>query len=336
MKKIAVFGANGRLGHEVVKAFAGNGWLVHALTRKGDYHQTNNVVSSAVDAMDRASVIAAVDDSDVIFNGLNPNYTKWKVHALPMAQNVLAAAEHSGALHLFPGNVYNYGSSIPRIANEKTPLIPDTRKGKIRVDMEALFEKSANEGKSRTLILRAGDFFGGTGTGSWFDITIVKKLEKGVFTYPGPLDCPHTWAYLPDLAAAFVGLANKEPELAPFETMQFEGHIITGEHMQQALETITGKPLKYETLPWPIIRAIGLVYPMYREIAEVSYLWKKPHQLCGKKLMGHLSELQHTPLVDALTQALIDQEIRVSNSRKQDSRQHWQNEKSFQDAQHRV
>jgi hypothetical protein len=40
---------------------------------------------------------------------------------------------------------------------------------------------------------------------------IVKKLPQGRVTWPGALDAPHAWAYLPDLAQAFVRAAETDP-----------------------------------------------------------------------------------------------------------------------------
>ena len=40
-------------------------------------------------------------------------------------------------------------------------------------------------------------------------VAIVKALAKGKLVYPGPLDRAHAWAYLPDLAQAFVAVTRK-------------------------------------------------------------------------------------------------------------------------------
>ena len=61
--------------------------------------------------------------------------------------------------------------------------------------------------RKRCGVIRAGDFFGG-GPGSWFDLAIAKRAAAGALVYPGPLDRPHAWAYLPDLA-------QEHPNVAP-------------------------------------------------------------------------------------------------------------------------
>ncbi|MFS9598861.1 hypothetical protein Q6311_28325, partial [Klebsiella variicola] len=91
------------------------------------------------------------------------------------------ACEANGAVLLFPGTIYNYGSPLPEVISEETPFNPTTEKGRIRVALETMLRTEADAGRLRTILLRAGDFFGGTGTGSWFDLGMASKIQKGVY-----------------------------------------------------------------------------------------------------------------------------------------------------------
>ncbi|WP_365962306.1 NAD-dependent epimerase/dehydratase family protein [Mesorhizobium sp.] len=162
MTSIAILGANGRLGRVVAKAFIDAGYEVRAVTRNGKLPtELEGATAVAGDALDREALIRATEGVDIIFNGLNPIYTEW-VKCLPIAENVMAACRANNALHLFPGTVYNYGSPMPEVITEDTPFRPTTEKGRIRVAMEDLFHREAEARRVRTIILRAGDFFGGT------------------------------------------------------------------------------------------------------------------------------------------------------------------------------
>ncbi|TIS68394.1 MAG: oxidoreductase, partial [Mesorhizobium sp.] len=78
-----------------------------AVTRTGKVPpELKGAIAVAGDALDRQSLIRATQGVDIIFNGLNPIYTDWG-KCLPMAENVMAACRANGALHLFPGTVYN-------------------------------------------------------------------------------------------------------------------------------------------------------------------------------------------------------------------------------------
>ncbi|MEM7710497.1 MAG: NAD(P)H-binding protein [Pseudomonadota bacterium] len=278
---LAVLGATGRLGRAVAGEARARGHDVIAVTRTGRADSVPASRHRAADAMEVGALVRAVEGADVVFNGLNPPYTRWRRAALPMAHNVMAACAAAGAVHLFPGNVYNFGRVMPPDLGPDTPQRPDTRKGRLRTEMEALFETAARDGRVRTAILRAGDFFGGPVAGSWFDLVLTSKLSKGTFTYPGPMDVPHAWAYLPDLAAAVVDRAERHDALPRFGCETFGGHTATGGEMKAALSRALGRPLAVAHLPWGAIRTMGVVHPMSREIAELRYLWSTPHRLTG-------------------------------------------------------
>jgi nucleoside-diphosphate-sugar epimerase len=150
---------------------------------------------------------------------LNPPYTQWSRLALPLAYSAITAAETAGATLLFPGNLYNYGKGLPPIIDEATPMRPSSRKGQLRIVIEDRMAEAAERGM-RTIILRAGDFFG-SGHGSWLDLVIAKEIGRGRLTYPGPIDLVHEWAYLPDLVAAMVRLAEVRDRLGTFESFGF-------------------------------------------------------------------------------------------------------------------
>jgi nucleoside-diphosphate-sugar epimerase len=185
---------------------------------------------------------------------------------------------------------------------------PSASKGRIRVKMERMFaEQAAREGGVQTVVLRAGDFFGGTGTGSWFDQASISKLSKGVFTAAGPEHLVHEWAYLPDLARAFVKLSDERLRLNRFENLNFPGHAISELELRAAIETVAGKKLKLAHIPWRLIKLLGLFQPMMRALSEMSYLRFQPHRLTSTRLASLIDDIPHTPLEEAVRQAMRDQ-----------------------------
>jgi nucleoside-diphosphate-sugar epimerase len=220
----------------------------------------------------------------------------------------LAVAQRLGATFMLPGNVYNFGASMPALLTEHTPQQPTTRKGRIRVQMEAELQAAAQQGQ-RCVVIRAGDFFGG-GTGSWMDLVIAKSLRRGKLVYPGPLDLAHAWAYLPDLARAFVAVASRD-DLPAYADLPFAGHTVTGTQMLAALERAAAslglapaRGFRRGGLPWRMLKLAGLVLPMWREIAEMTYLWQVPHALDGATLERTVGRLPTTPLDSALAASL--------------------------------
>ena len=317
MKTVVVLGAAGRVGDAVARAFVGAGWRVKGVARNARTAEVATGVEAVhADASDRASLIAACAGADVIVNALNPQYTEWAEKVMPMAENVIAAAQAVGATHMLPGNVYNFGYDIAVGTREDAPEVPSTEKAQIRIAMEALFRERAQTHGVQTIVLRAGDFYGGTKPQSWLDLIILSKLRKNVFMWGGPTDIPHAFAYLPDLAKAFVALADKRGELGAFERFHFAGHTMTGLQMKAAAEAASGRELTLKGVPWVLLRAAGLFSPMMREIVKMSYLWRTPHSLDGAKLERTVGTLPATDPVDAIRQAIadlaLDDEVRMA------------------------
>lgn len=311
MTRIAILGANGRLGRTVAIAFRNAGYDVVGVTRSGKLpKELAGVTAVAGDALDLASLTAATAGADIVFNGLNPVYSDWST-ALPMAGNVMAACHANGALHVFPGTVYNFGQPMPARLTEDTPFRPTTEKGRIRVAMEALFRAEAEADRVRTVVLRAGDFFGGTGSGGWFDTVMASKVDKGVYTAAGPVDLVHEWTYLPDFADAFVALARNLDRLDAYETLHFPGHAVTDLEMKAAIEKAVGRPLKLSTLPWWVLRAGSPFVPMWRALVSMSYLRFEEHRLVSGRLASLIGQVPHTPLAPAVAAALVDIGITV-------------------------
>lgn len=311
MTTIAILGSNGRLSRTVAKAFLTAGYDVIAITRYGKpLAELAGARFVAADASKAEDLIRASAGADIIFNGLNPLYTEWEEKVLPMARNVMEACRANKAMHFFPGNVYGYGSPMPLELTEDTPMRPTTSKGRIRVEMKRMFrEESERADGVRTVVLRAGDFFGGTGTGSWFDQASVTKLSKGVFTAAGPENLIHEWAYLPDFAECFVKLANIRGQLKPFENLNFPNHAMTEMQLKAAVEKAVGRPLKLARLPWWALKIMGFFQPMMRELAIMSYLRFETHRLVSTRLESLIGPLPKTPLDEAVRQALIDQNM---------------------------
>jgi nucleoside-diphosphate-sugar epimerase len=302
--RILILGAAGRCGHAAAEAFRDAGWSVTCLVRPGAAARAAARTKTVeANALDGGAVARAARGADVILHALNPPYTDWPRFALPLAEAAIAAAQAADATLMLPGNVYNYGAAMPPTLDETTPMRPTSRKGELRVRIEDRLREAAAQGL-RVIVLRAGDFYGGGGTGSWFDRIIVKDLAHGRVTYPGPLDVVHEWAYLPDFAVACVRLAETRSALPSYETFGFPGHPVTGREFIRVIARAMGRDLRVSRMPWWLLRAAGPLVPIFRELAEMAYLWQTPHRIAGDKLEGVIGEIPRTPLAEAVAAAL--------------------------------
>jgi nucleoside-diphosphate-sugar epimerase len=299
---VLVLGANGRFGREAAGAFAAAGWRVIAQSRAPGVRPASESTTSLVcDALDVPRVLEAARGVDVIVNALNPNYAKWDSLLPPLAKATVEVAEKSGALLMLPGNVYNFGRSLPAELREDTPFAPDTAKAGQRIALEQAMADAAARGV-KSVVIRAGDFMGGKGT--WLDLAFTRALRSGVVTHPGPDNLAHAWAYVPDLARVFVKVAERRAELEGFASLHYEGLTLTGRQIHQALEAVTGRTLKPKPMPWWQLKAAGLVSPMMRAVLEMRYLWERPHRLVEFRLPQLIGAVPATPIVEVLKSEL--------------------------------
>ena len=309
---VLILGARGRFGLAAAQAFADAGWRVLGQKRPGDDQPNDPRIEwLGIDLNNTQALAAAARGAAVVVHALNPAYTHkaWRAQVAPMMAAAIAVTRVLDATLMVPGNVYNFGASMPAVLREDTPQVAQTIKGQVRIAMEAQLQRSGVRG----VVIRAGDFFG-SGRGTWFDAAIVKDIQKGVFTYPGPRDVATPWAYLPDLARTFVAVALKRAQLRPFEVFHFAGHNITAQQWLDALDPLAraqawvkpGAHLKRRMLPWPLLRLGAWFVPTWAALVEMHYLWRSSYALANDKLTALIGPEPHTPLALAAQTALVD------------------------------
>ncbi len=317
-KTALIIGATGSFGGHAAAALAKHGWAIRALARDpaaaalkaGPRMPIEWVKGDAMIAEDVAAAAwGAPAGVDVIVHAANPpRYRNWPGTVIPMFRNTLAAAQATGARVVLPGSVYNYApDSGARIA-EDAPQAPATRKGKIRVEMEAMLEAAAGDGV-RGLLLRAGDYFGPAAPNSalsWLTLRSGGQV-RCVFS-PGPMRVGHAFAYLPDLAETLARLLEREADLADFESFHFTGHwLARGDDMANAIRRASGRPrIPLLPFPYPVVVALSPFDETLRELLEMRYLWRKPIGLDDTKLRAFLGDVPFTPLDTALRITLED------------------------------
>lgn len=301
-----VIGMTGGIGGATARALAARGFRIRALTRHVQRPQ-RGVEWIRGDAMNAGDVRAAASGADVIVHGANPpKYRNWRGLALPMLANTIEAAKAVRATIVFPGTVYNYGPDAFPTIGEDSPQHPRSRKGAIRVEMEQMLRDASAAG-ARVLIVRAGDFFGPGAGSSWFSQALVKPGRPVArVDYPAGHSIGHSWAYLPDLADAIARIVMRRGELAAFETFHFEGHWLPrGVLMAETICDVAGLPhSRIRSFPWLAVRALAPFVTMFREMLEMSYLWREPVRFDNRKLVAFLGSEPHTDLRDAVQDSL--------------------------------
>lgn len=318
-RKVLILGANGRFGAAALHAFVNAGWQVVAQTRRAPSTPGPAQVQALVSSLHPIdTIVNAARGATHVVHALNPAYTEWSKQLLPLASQGMDIAQALGATFMLPGNVYNFGASMPPVLAPNTPERPSTTKGELRCQLEAMMAARGAQGL-RSVVLRAGDFYG-AGVGSWMDLVILKSLRKGKLVYPGPWQVPHAWAYLPDLAQTLVRVAARQHDLPVTARLHFQGHTLTGEQLLDALQQaahvlqrpspnggLTSK-LNRRRMPWWPLHLASPFAPMLRELAAMAYLWDVPHTLNDEALQSVIGPVPCTPLHEAMAATISHQQ----------------------------
>lgn len=252
----------------------------------------------------------AAKDASVIVHAVNPpGYRRWDELVLPMLDNTIAAAKATGATIVLPGTVYNFGPDAFPVVDEDAPQRPVTRKGAIRVEMEAGLQRATKEGV-RGLIVRAGDFFGPGARNNWFSQGLVTPGQPVTkVSYPGERGVGHQWSYLPDVARTIIELLAKRDALDPFARFHMGGHWDKdGTELVAAIRRVVARRRGREPVvggfPWALVTLASPFNVTFRELREMRYLWQTPVRMENARLLATLGYEPHTPLDEAVEATL--------------------------------
>ncbi|MBW7851838.1 MAG: NAD(P)H-binding protein [Rhodospirillales bacterium] len=310
MRPALILGATGSFGGGVAREMLARGHPVRLLVRdpakasaRFATHEHAETVTG--DAQDAAALRRAAAGCGVIVHGVNYPYDQWRPHMVTATANVVAAAREAGATILFPGNVYGLGRQTSAPLPETAPMTPCSRKGRLRVDLENMLRQAADDG-ARTLVVRAGDYFGPTVRNGLVDPIFKSALAKRRMTVFGNLEAPHQWAYGPDLARCAVDVLALEGRLAPFAVVHFAGHVVPRQRdFLAVVAREAGAPgIPVRRMPWAAMRLIGLFSPVVRELMELRYLFDEAVILDDPARRALLPDFRPTPLSEAVRHTL--------------------------------
>ncbi|KXV10877.1 hypothetical protein CR51_08545 [Caballeronia megalochromosomata] len=310
-ESVLVLGATGGIGGEVARQLRGAGWNLRGLRRAmASGERERGVEWIEGDAMNRADVARAARNCAVIVHAVNPpGYRRWAELVLPMLDNTIAAAKSERATIVLPGTIYNFGPDAFPVLREDSPQHPLTRKGAIRVEMEARLKRAADDG-ARVVIVRAGDFFGPQAGNNWFSQGLVKPGQPvGRISYPGARGVGHAWSYLPDVAHTMVDLLARRHALEPFACYHMRGHwdddgTQFAAAIRRVIERRTGRAPGIGAFPWWLLMLASPFNATLREMREMRYLWRTPIRMDNARLVATLGREPHTPLDEAIEATL--------------------------------
>ena len=304
-----VFGT-GQVGSTLAAHLAGLGIPVRAVSRQRPAERSG-IDWRAADAADPEAAADAAKGASVIYQCLNAPYAQWPERFPPLQRGGLAAAERAGALLVSLENLYGYGPTGGRPMTEDLPLAATTVKGRTRAAMTAELLAAAEAGRVRIAIGRASDFFGAGAAGSSLGERVFGNALAGRRAdFIGNPDLPHTYSYVPDIAAGLATLGTDARAAGQVWHLPGPQTGTTRALLDLVAEQV-GHPVGVRSVPKLAVRALGLANPMLRGLAEMSYQFEEPFVLDTSKYESVFGAAG-TPLADAVATTVAWYRTRTS------------------------
>ena len=272
----------GPVGTTTADLLAARGHRVRVLSRSGGT-STDAVEHRRVDATDADALAAAADGAAALYNAVNPAYHRWATDWPPVATALLTAAERTGAVLVTMSNLYVYGAPTGPMS-PVSPLAATDRKGRVRIAMwrEALAAHEA--GRVRMTEARAADFVGPQVPAEHSHLVRqLPALRRGRRAWVvGDPDVLRSWAYLPDVAATLATLGTDERALGrawhvPSAPPRSQRQALADLAAALSSPAHPARPVRVSRIPWSVLRAIGLVSPVMREIVDVRHQFDREY-----------------------------------------------------------
>ena len=288
----------GPVGATLALQLAERGDQVRLATRSGSGPEHERIERIRLDVNDAAGLERALHGVRAVFHAIHGSRYQaaaWRAELPAAEQAVMAAAARVGAVVVFPESLYSYGEVSGPMA-EGTPSAATT--GKLGVRTELL--RARSEHAADTVSMVASDFYGPRVRAAMAGERMLTRLLAGQSVQViGRLDQPHSFTYVPDLAAAMIAAADS-PQAWNRVLHAPTAPPVTQRELVGEFAQVAGVPMpRIVTAPVWVLRLLGVVSGMIREAAETSYMWDRPFVMTStvtEELLG----LQPTPLHEGM------------------------------------
>jgi len=301
----AIFGATGAVGKALAAKLAEGGQSFRVVGRsedrlRRDFRRYEPLVEyCAADLSDSAAAARAAVRADTIFYTVGVPYPQFEQHP-KLTRLALGAAAAAGVRHyVHLSTVYPYGVPEQEFVSESHPRNPKAFKGRMRKEQEDLVLAADNPRGMRTTILRPPDFYGPDSELSYVHAIFDAAVNGGTANVIGPIDTPHEFIFVPDLAVTLIALSEREEAYGKAWNVAGPGLITTRQFAEQVFEAVHQKP-RLRVAGKFMLRLLGLFNPFLREVVEMHYLWTTPVKLDDTRLRQLLPNLHKTPYSEGI------------------------------------
>ncbi|WP_062982237.1 NAD-dependent epimerase/dehydratase family protein [Nocardia anaemiae] len=298
MSELHIVTGAGPTGTTIAEQLAAAGKKVRVLTRSGSGPDHPLVERRKVNATLPEQLSGEFDGATAVYHCLGGSeYTAkvWRAELPPAERAVLDAAEKAGTVVVFAENIYSYGK-VDGPITENLPRNADFGKPSVRTQLVRAREAHA----AATVSVAAADFLGpyvrASLAGEQVFVPILTGKRVQAF---GKLDLPHSYTYMPDLAAAMIRAAADESVWNSFLHAPTAPPITQQQLFDMIADAAGVAAPKVFAAPAALLRMMGLANETMRELAEMSYQVTRPFVLDSSASEQRLS-LHPTPIDEAV------------------------------------
>ena len=187
-------------------------------------------------------------------------------------------AAAKGARLVVLDNHYPFGRPAGRKLTEETLFNPCSKKGEIRARLHLQLTAAVQRGDVQAVTGRAADFYGPGGVQTLFADRFWPAALAGKSTpMIVPLDTPHTYHFIPDVAAGLATL-GQDPSASGTFMLPCQPAESTRALVNRLGEAL-GRPITATRMPPLLLRGLGLFMPILRELREMAYQWEEPFEV---------------------------------------------------------
>ncbi len=296
MSELHVVLGAGQVGPLVARELRARGHRVRVVRKSPKPVGVEGVEVAAFDVRDAEAVARATDGAACVYHCASPLYFEWSKLLLPMTRGIVEGTRRSGANLVVLDNLYMYGDTAHM--HPGSAVAPRSRKGTLRAEAaECMLDPAMRAGR-RVSIGRSADFFGPGATQSLFGERFFRRVVAGQAGESfGDPDQPHTYAYVPDVAAGLVALGTSASAegvyLLPVQPAE------TTRAVMQRFYEVLGRDLGVARVPTWALRVMGLFDPGVRELVEMIYQWQQPYVVDDSRMRAEFG-LAPTPWSEAV------------------------------------
>ncbi|MCB0376332.1 MAG: NAD-dependent epimerase/dehydratase family protein, partial [Sinomicrobium sp.] len=275
-----ILGSGGAIGNELAKVLQDYTNRIRLVSRNPKPVNGDEELVTA-DLRVEEDAYRAVKGSKIVYLTVGLKYrTKvWRRDWPVIMRNVINACADHGAKIVFIDNIYMYHREFLNGMNERTPIKPPTRKGKIRHKIAKMLIGEMNVGTVEGLIARSADFYGPSiRKNSLLTRLVFDPLSKGKKAlWLGSVKYSHSFTYVPDAAKAMARLGNTSEAYGEIWHLPTAPDPPSGKGWIAMIAREMGVQARYRNISVVMVWLMGLLIPVMRAMASMMYQYTQEY-----------------------------------------------------------